>query len=439
MLDGLVFRAWDAWERSDRMAELARLTRSQWLSAAALRSMQADRTRAIVHHAYSTVPYYRRRWRDAGVGPDSEFSSLPILLKSDVRSAGDQLLSESADRSTLRTSKTGGSTGTALRLWFDFQCQQSRNAAAMRSDGWAGWRPGKWTACLWGSPVLPRTLRGRARNLLRDRLYYLDTMRLDEDSIRRFLDVANRRKHSILFGHAHSLYVLATFLASRAEPIPSFDGIISTSMSLLAGERATIESVFNKPVQDRYGCEEVGLIASQCSHHGAMHVNSDHVLVEILRDDGTPAAQGEVGRIVVTDLINRAMPLIRYEVGDLATASDSTCPCGRGLPVIERVVGRTADCFQRRDGSRIAGISLVERTLTAVPGLAQLQLIQHGLSSVEARAVVGGDVGSSLDQMLKEKIDEAFGYDVDLNLTVVDALTPEPNGKYRFTICRIPS
>ena len=98
-----------------------------------------------------------------------------------------------------------------------------------------------------------------------------------------------------------------------------------------------------------------------------LHVNAEHAYVEFLRDDGRPCAQGEDGRIVVTELVNFGMPMIRYEVGDRGVPSNCVCPCGRSLPLMERLVGRVADFLVAEDGSQVAGISLIENTLTRFP------------------------------------------------------------------------
>ena len=108
-------------------------------------------------------------------------------------------------------------------------------------------------------------------------------------------------------------------------------------------ERRTIEEVFQCPVTNRYGCEEVSLIACECQRHDGLHVNADGIYLEVLRPDGTPCPPGEPGMIVVTDLVNRAMPIIRYQVGDMGVLSDRQCPCGRGLPLLEKIEGRMAD------------------------------------------------------------------------------------------------
>ena len=121
-------------------------------------------------------------------------------------------------------------------------------------------------------------------------------------------------------------------------------------MMLLSNERRKIENVFGIKVTDRYGCEEVGLIASECEEHSGMHLNIEHLFVEFVKNDGFLADPGELGKIVLTDLTNRAMPLIRYQVEDVGVATDRKCACGRGLPIMSSVIGRVADFLIKNDG-----------------------------------------------------------------------------------------
>ena len=146
---------------------------------------------------------------------------------------------------------------------------------------------------------------------------------------------------------------------------------------------------FGCKVNDRYGSEEVALIACECEQHQGMHLNIEHLFIEFLRPDGTDAQAGEEGAIVITDLLNRGMPFIRYRIEDVGVPSDRTCSCGRGLPLMERVTGRVADYLKRRDGSLVAGVSLVERTLTAIPGIEQLQVVQPAVRGDRAQRRAG--------------------------------------------------
>jgi phenylacetate-CoA ligase len=315
------------WSRRDggvRMAEFHRLEKSQWRDVAA---DQRNAVLAIARYAHEHCEFYRRRSPVPRTMED--FQRLPVLTKENVRHNGDQLLSNEYARQDLVAAKTGGSTGVALNVFCDQACQQKRNAAALLSDTWSGWKPGERRGALWGNPPVPRGLKARARALLHDRLTFLDTIEMSAANMDRFIDEIRAAGIRTLYGHSHSLFVFANHVAARGAGGLGIRSIISTSMVLLPAERRKIEQVFGCKVNDRYGCEEVSLIASECERHEGLHVNMDHLFVELLRPDGAPAAPGEEGAVVVTELINRGQPLIRYAVGDVAVLSGRPCGCGR--------------------------------------------------------------------------------------------------------------
>src|SRR5262249_53713471 len=160
-----------------------------------------------------------------------------------------------------------------------------------------------------------------------------------------FAATIRRHQHGLIFGHAHSLYLLACSLKKSGVTDIRPNGIISTAMLLHDWQRTLIEQVFDCPVTNRYGCEEVSLIASECELHQGLHINADSVYCEV--------TGGSHGKLLVTDLTNRAMPLIRYQIGDVVVGSDRVCRCGRGLPVLERIEGREADYVLTPSGSLI--------------------------------------------------------------------------------------
>jgi phenylacetate-CoA ligase len=263
-------------------------------------------------------------------------------------------------------------------------------------------------------------------------------MEIHEASLQRFLDSARRPAPFVLQGHAHSIFIVARWLETRGHRSLRPRGIIATSMMLLRPERDTIERVFGCAVTDRYGCEEVGLIACECPEHRGMHLNVDHLVVECLREDGTPAGPGEEGALVLTDLMNRGMPLIRYRIEDVGVRSDRICPCGRGLPLLERLSGRTADFLVRADGSLVAGVSLVERTLTALPGIEQMQIVQEAIDTFRLRLVRADGYSSDTEDALRREFRTVFGDSIRVTVDAVDSLTQDPSGKYRFSITQVP-
>jgi len=434
----LAYPLWDLKDGSRRLKEYGTLANSQWYSEDRLAGIQQHRLASIVRYAYEHTDFYPRHWGCAPIIENlSDLASLPLVRKTDIRGGGDSLLTREFPKEQLIAATTGGSTGVSLSVYFDSQCQEYRNAAAMRSDSWSGWRPGMLVAALWGTPPIPRTLKERVRNALHDRLFFLDTMNLNEITMHGFLEEMWRRKPGGLFGHAHSLFVFSRFIDESGLSAPPMKSVVATSMMLLEPERIVIEKVFNCAVTNRYGCEEVGLIACECERHGGLHVNSEHVIVELLRPDGTPAAQGEEGEVVVTDLINRGMPLIRYAIEDVAVWSTEPCPCGRGLPSLERVVGRLADFLFRRDGSLVAGVSLVEKTLTVIEGIEQLQIIQEEMDRFSLNVVPTSSFSDDSRTELENAIHDVFGCDIRLEIHVMDRLPQERNSKYRFAICKV--
>ena len=435
------FPLWEIKDGARRRQHLRELSASQWDGPAALAERQWQRLREAVGRAYRDCAQYRESFARTGFDGTlcdwTDFRRLPVLTKRDIRQAGERLLSARLDRGELVQSRTGGSTGTALTVWFDEPCQQARNAAAMRSDRWAGWDIGMRVAAVWGNPPVARSVKQRLRSLLLDRTSYLDTMDLNEASVRAFAAQWRRQRPRILYGHAHSLYVLTIWLRRLGIGHVRPRGVIATSMMLLEPERRVIEQVLGCPVTNRYGCEEVGLIGCECERHDGLHLNVDHLVVEFLRDDGTDAAPGEEADIVVTDLVNRAMPLIRYRLEDRGVPSDRVCACGRGLPLMERVTGRQADFLKRPDGSLVAGVSLVERTLTAIEGIEQMQLVQDDLRRVSARVVRDERFDAAAERRLREALRAALGSQTDIEIRCVPALERTGAGKYRFAVCNV--
>jgi len=362
---------------------------------------------------------------------------LPLLSKRDIQRHGAAMIHDNYRVDDLVEARTGGSTGAALTIYADRHCRDLRNAAAVRSDRWAGWDVGVKRGALWGNPPTAATLRHKLRKTLYERVVYFDTMDMSDATMAGFVRAWSRERPRVLFGHSHSLYIWASWLIRRDITSVRPRGVISTSMMLLPSERAVIETAFGCRVTDRYGCEEVGLIACECEEHRGLHVNADHLYLECLNEDGTPAAAGEPGELVITDLINTGQPLIRYRIEDVAVPSSRACPCGRGLPLIESVVGRTADFLVRPDGSLVAGVSLVERTLTAIPGIEQLQIVQETADLIVLNVVPMPGYGPEAERDLIAAFHQVFTPAVCVRVQTMPRLPQQASGKYRFAINRV--
>ncbi len=418
-----------------------KIEKRQYLPLEELKKIQHHRLLDLIQFVWDKNPFYRERLQSAGLTLQSinnidDLLSIPILSKDEIRKNMEKMISEGYDKHTLLQFKTGGSTGKPLELYLTEECSEQRNACARRNDCWTGWQPGEPIGACWGNPHLPITIKEKIKHWLLQPTIFLDTMAVDDKSVYRFAEEWRKTKPTLLFGHAHSIFVLACFVEELGIDCINPTGILSTSMMLMPHERNKIEKVFGIKVTDRYGCEEVSLIASQCEKHMGMHINMEHLVVELLGKDDKPVLPGESGRIVVTDLMNYAMPFIRYEVGDIGIFEDDICSCGRHLPLLKSIVGRTADFLVKKNGVKVAGVSLIENTLTKYPGIQQMQLVQKNMDSLYIRVVPDDDFSVQTKKLLLNYFEEIFG-DISINIEELDEILPESNGKYRFSICEI--
>ena len=315
----------------------------------------------------------------------------------------------------------------------DCEAAGAKRAATERHNGWAGRHPGDRLAAIWGDTSGKQPLKARLRNALTERVFYLDTLRFEPACIDSFISKLLSLRPPILIGHAHSIFRLAEHVEQRDVTGIMFRGIITTAMVLSPVERAVIEKVFHSPVFDRYGCEEMSIIASECEAHEGLHIFSEGLYVELVGEPG-PLPK----RLVITDLFNTAMPLVRYEIGDYGVLAEGRCPCGRTLPRLREVSGRTADFLYTPEGVPVFGISILDTFVIHIPGFKQVQIIQdqydHLLFRVVRDASFTDDSLIALANNVRQVFSDRMRYDV----MYVDKIEQTELGKFRFSICAIP-
>lgn len=411
--------------------------KSQFCSAPLLVHHQLQLLREQLLHAYRHVPYYKMRFDEMGLTPldirsYEDLSRIPVLTKRDIQDNKLQLLAENIPAEKRSRNQTGGSTGSPLQFWVDKERFDARRASTDRHNSWAGLRPGDFVAQIWGAlldleTVVQPGVSWRQRLLHRQLL--LNSSRVGEEDLFAYVELLRRYRPRVLVAYAQSAVMFAEFcLANNISDI-EFQSVITTAEVLHPEQRAPIEAAFGGKVFNRYGCREVSVIASECDQHTGMHVNADALIVEIEPVRGLPAGQG---RVLVTDLLNRSMPLIRYDIGDLATWVDGPpCPCGRALPRIASIEGRTTDFLVLPDGSRIAGPSLA--LLHAdMQEVRQIQYVQHSRSRVTLNIVPGTNYGSETSGELKRRLVPYLKNTLDLEIHLVPQIAKEASGKYRF-------
>lgn len=430
---------WRAGE-SRQLRYQAEFDRTQYLSADELHNLQYRRLRKLLLHAYACCPFYRKRFDAAGFHPSDlkSMADLRVLLpleKVDIQRHLDDLIAQGWPKDDLIRNQTGGSTGTPIVFYLSRDRKCSRAAATIRHNRWAGYDVGDSAAVLWGAP------RDRPEDGWRSRLrgwalaepFWLDAGRLDEQQLHDFRRELLQRRPGILQAYARAIVLFARWLDSRGLEVPRPRGIITSAEVLEDSDRAMIERVFGCRVFNRYGCREVSVIASECEAHQGMHVMAEGLYVEIETPRG-PAQPGEVGSVLITDLLNYAMPLIRYRIGDMAALASCECVCGRHLPRLEKVAGRVTDFLVGQGGRLVSGVFLATYVVAQRPSLGQVQILQDRVGEVtyRVRPGVGYDAVADGDY-LERATREHLGAESSCAIEVVDELPVTASGKFAFS------
>jgi phenylacetate-CoA ligase len=422
---------------------LDRQEREQWLETDALRALVDHRIAGLLRHAGTNVPYYREIFREAGVDPESvvgahDLEKLPFLTRDTVNRRPSGLMTEGLDPGTLRRNASGGSTGEPVVVYQSAAYQTETAAALRRSDHMCGYRFPQLRLMLWGADRDRAPARRRLADYLIRRTLWVDAFRNDEPGTA----AALRRCECLQPEFAVAYVSIATDFAqftrdtgvgSRWRP-----RAIQTSAELLtADDRRPIEDTCRTAVFDRYGCREVGNIAHECEAHNGLHVLADINHVEIIADD-RPAPAGTPGEIVVTNLVNTAMPLIRYRTGDIGVLNAEACPCGRGLPLMRTVLGRTSDIILGPSGQRFHG-EVFSHIFYDLPGVRRFRVEQTTLSGLTVWIEPSPDFSPALLGRIEHEIlgttDPAF----TVRFQLCDDLPTTPTGKHRFTVSHLAS
>ena len=393
--------------------------------------------KGVLVHAGRAVPFYRRRFREAGFDPASvrsldDLKQIPPLTKNDIRAHLDELVSETFDRSQLVARSTSGSTGAPLRLYTDRAATMHRQVAWYLADEYAGWRPGDPFAMLWGArfEVTPKQgLLGKMRDLARNVLT-LNTFKLDDRMMADYHIRLSRFRPAVVLGYTASLLAMADWL-ERHGVRPSYPStsIINIAQTLQPWQRERMQDVYGAPVFDRYSAQDCGVLAMDCEVHSGLHMNIvDNVLEPY---GGTPGGTQEV---LVTSLTAYGMPLIRYRIGDMAVFTDRTCPCGRTTPLFERVAGRVTDVIHLPGDGLLLGefFMLLFQDLPVV----DFQVMQEEDHSLTIRIVRAEQYGSREEERIRKIVLEHL-HGLQMRLKYVDAIDCMRSGKFRPVISKV--
>lgn len=399
---------------------------------------------AQIAHARATVPYYSAAWAGielpSGKLTSADLERLPLLNKSVIRDRAEELKSTDPTVGPLAVDYTGGTTGTQVSFYRDHQCRLQRIGRQRAVLDACGYVRGMRRALVWGAKA---DLGGGARQSLRARLrqfasaqIILPSIVMTEGEMAGYAERMRAFRPEVLYGYPNALTQFAEYIAGTRNQIGGIHTIITTAERLSEKQRRTLHEVFGGEVFNMYASREYGCVGFECSRHEGLHIDTGSVCVEILRD-GRPVPEGEVGEIVVTDLLNRGMPLVRSATGDQASLNLKPCECGSPFPRLGHLDGRTADVVVRPDGARVMGLMLTDLFWNH-PHLRFVQFVQQENGALDVNVVATETLSGESRNEIEREVRTLVGEEMPVKIIQLPEIERNPrSGKFQEVINRM--
>jgi phenylacetate-CoA ligase len=422
------------------------LRKTQWLSPSQTRELQDEKLRRLVRHCYRNVPYYRAKMQEMKLRPEdiqgqADLHKLPMLTKADIRQhLYFDIMSENHDKSQVLKISTSGSTGEPFVCFADRAQLEFRWAATLRAQEWTGYKFGDPTVRLWHQTIgmsKSQAMKEHADALLSNRTF-IPVFELSDENLARMVRTIASAEPVLMDGYAEALDLFAHFVKGKGSGAVRPKAIMSSAQTLPEPSRRLIEEAFGCKVFDKYGSREFSGIAYECEAHAGHHVVAEGYLVEVLRD-GRPAAPGEVGEVVITDLNNFCMPFVRYRIGDLAEAMDpnAACSCGRGAPRLGAIQGRVQSIIQGTDGRYLPGTFFAHYLKEFDYAIKRFQIVQEERNAMTFRIVKGGRFSSEVLAEVIATFREYLGQSMRIDVDYVDEIKLIRTGKHLASVSRL--
>ncbi|MCX8052300.1 MAG: hypothetical protein N3B12_00690 [Armatimonadetes bacterium] len=419
---------------------LGELEQSQWLSPEEIRAIQDRKLASLVDHAYWTVPFYRELFDEHGLTPQDvrsvdDLPKLPIVTKDVIRANLERMVSDRFDRGQLARLSSSGSTGEPFTLYMSDAEKARKWAGLLRFWKWAGLELGDRYVNVTGFPhgafkkgFFWRFLERRFSGMMA-----VSAFDLTEGNVDQVVRRIQAFRPKALRGYASSLYSLAKLVTDKGLKL-EVSAVCTTGETLFPFQRELIESCFGCRVYDGYGGEGME-VAGQCGFGNTYHVNAEDVILEVVDSDGNRCPPNREGQVVLTDLNHYSMPFIRYNIQDVAIASDRLCECGRGLPVVEQVTGRLTDIGVTPSGKVIV-VHFFTGLFEGFSGeVKDFQVVQEKPDLFVISVVSVGNPGSVV-QRIHQAAQAHLGQDVTVEVRPVSHIPLTKGGKRRLFISK---
>ncbi len=426
----------DLWEK---------LEESQWLSRKQILDIQHDKLQKLIWHAYEHVPYYRKSFDAVGVRPQdirdiNDLVKIPFLTKETLKKSDTSFfLSDNHNPNNVVRIATSGSTGVPLHVYADRTQLEYRYAAVLRNWHWTGYKFGDKQIRLWHQTIgmTEEQIKMEWLDSFLMRREFLPVFEMDRNRLFQFMEKIRKYGPTMMDGYAEAFNLLSRFIKSNNISDIEVPIIISSAQMLPDHVRELIREQFHAEVFDRYGAREFSTIAHECEYHNGYHVNAENLIVEILKDE-KPVRPKEMGEVVITDLNNFSMPLIRYRIGDLSCVLEGECRCGRGLPRIGKIMGRTQGVIVGTNKKFMVGSFFLHLLKDYENEIERFQIVQRKYGEIIFKLIPGRKYNNNIVHLIENQFRDWLGEDMEITTVIVDQIPMVKTGKYTVCISELP-
>lgn len=421
------------------------LRKSQFWDSEKIHDYQLMKLKTLVDYAKNNVPYYEDLFKNLklcsrDINSLNDIEKIPILTKKILQEQGDRLISREFSKFNVKKGKTGGTTGVPSIVYKDSNNRSYTWASYYRWYEWMNINYYDSVTTLWGAPTVlfkhPGALiYAKLKHSIQNNINF-NSFELTDEKMRLIHASLLKNKPVLFKGYLSSLLDFAKYIEANNFQVPKLKAISTTTETLFQHNRIYLERVFKAPIFDQYGCGEVSAISYECSKHNGLHINQEHVVCEVL-DDYSMSIVEKTGRVIVTDLDNYVMPFIRYENGDLAKLSSSSCSCGVNQPLMLSIEGRSSETIILNNGNKVHGVFITDI-------LYELEIMSNTVRKFQVNQSIPGEIVLRLEckmKLKKEKkrilIDTLSRFFVKVVIDETNYIKPSKNGKYRYVVSEI--
>ena len=441
LISSVLFPLHERFKKHDSVEVRKEMETSQWWDEKHLKELQLSKLCQLLTHAQTHVPYYRELFEEIGFKAENmrsitDLTRIPFLDKSKIRANTEALKSEIAQ--DLASFNTGGSSGEPLIFYIGKKRVSHDVAAKWRATRWWGVDIGDPEIVVWGSPI-ELDVQDNIR-IFRDWLFrtkLLPAFEMSEQKLDSFLEQIRTMRPKMLFGYPSALSHVARYAETQHLRVDDLGIRVAfvTSERLYDEQRQQISKTFGCRVANGYGGRDAGFIAHECPK-GGMHITAEDIIVEIVDSQGKSLSCGMAGEIVITHLATKDFPFIRYRTGDIGVLDTTVCSCGRGLPLLQEIQGRSTDFLVAQDGTIMHGLALIY-ILRGLPQVRAFKIVQESLDLTHVYVVSENGLSPNIVKDIKLGFKDRLGHEVTISIHEVAEIPAEKSGKFRYVVSMV--